>query len=149
MIEINDLKKKINNKIENELIKMVSEKYNINNGELLDIWDNLVSKVEIKTDYSYYKEYQIMKGEKYNNDIRQSWIELPDDKRLLFKRKIFDRIYNKVCPVLMLSRYDYFDKKSEKKVKRLVLSVMEDNNVDIDTSEWSKHDFINYLCDNT
>jgi len=151
----NILQNYIETKIKNPLIAKIAIDNNIDEKELNAIYSKLIKISLEKTAYASFKKEKILQYQnkvsrtEMTQKIKEDWDNLSEDEKILFERHKFEKIYNKVIPQPLPSRYDNFMKKNPKLLKNMVLSEMEDQNINIDINNWTVEELSKWLVDNT
>ena len=151
----NILQNYIETKIKKPLIAKIATDNNIDERELNTIYSKLIKIPLEKTVYALFKKEKIlqyqkkMSGMEMTQKIKEEWDNLSEDEKISFERYKFEKIYNKVIPQPLPSRYDHFMKKKPKQLKNMVLSEMEDQKINIDISSWTVEELSKWLVDNT
>jgi len=151
----NILQNYIETKIKKPLIAKIAIDNNIDEKELNAIYSKLIKIPLEKTAYALFKKEKILQYQKkmsrteMTQKIKEEWDNLSEDEKISFERHKFEKIYNKVIPQPLPSRYDNFMKKKPKLLKNMVLSEMEDQNINVDISNWTVEELSKWLVDNT
>lgn len=151
----NILQNYIESKIKKPLIAKIAMDNNIDEKELNTIYSKLIKIPLEKTAYALFKKEKIlqyqkkMSGTEMTQKIKEEWDNLSENEKISFERYKFEKIYNKVIPQPLPSRYEHFMKKKPKLLKNMVLSEMEDQNINVDISSWTVEELSKWLVDNT